>query len=153
MRDLGFDAPNGKEGTQLDIGGTWVSHGSQSAKPPQDALSAAQQVWLNNKSPAVTAFQQHFTGPNAPHANLSDASTGAKGLGVGAMSFAGITLGLKLSNIAQVGMLLVAIAEAVAEAPFTAGASLLQIPAFKEATTVGMHTAINTASSAVMGHH
>lgn len=153
MRDLGLDAPNGKEGNQLDIGGAWVAHGSRSAKPPQDAVAAADDLVSQNGSAAVEAFGKNFKSPTAPAANLSDASTGAKGLGIGAMSFAGITLGLKLSNIAQVGMLLVEIAEAVADAPFSFGASLLEIPAFKEVTTVGINASINTASNAVMGHH
>jgi hypothetical protein len=152
MRDLGFDAPNGKEGTMLDMGTTWVAHGSKSAKPPQDAMTAANDLLAQNKSAAVEAFGKDFKSPTAPAANLSDASTGAKGIGIGTMSLGGIELSLKLSNVAQVGMLLVEIAGAVAEAPFTGGASLLEIPLFKEAATVGFHTAINTASSAVKGH-
>jgi hypothetical protein len=153
MRDLGFDAPNGKEGTMLDIGVAHVQHGTRSAQPPQVAVAATQELVSHNSSTAVDAAGKALNSPGSPAANLASASTGSKGIGVGAMSFAGITLGLKLSNIAQVGMLVAGTAEAVAEAPFTAGTSLLQVPVLRQVATRGINGAISTATNAVMGHH
>jgi hypothetical protein len=151
MRDLGYDMPNGKEGTILDAGLTWVKHASASSKPPQDAHAAAAGVWSGNKSAAVEAFQADFTSPNAPHAKLANASAGSAGVGIGLMACAGIVLGLKVSDITQVTLLLVEIAEAVATASLTFGTSLLEIPAFKEAASLGINAAINVAMNAVMG--
>jgi hypothetical protein len=152
MRDLGYDMPNGREGTIFDAGLTWVRHGSLSSKPPQDAHDAAAQVWSANKSAAVEAFRGDFTGPEAPRAKLANASTGSTGVGIGLMACAGIVLGLKVSDIAQITMLLIEIAEAVATASLTFGTSLLEIPAFKEAASLGINAAINVAMNAVMGH-
>jgi hypothetical protein len=152
MSDLGVpDVPNGKEGTMLDIGTAWVSHGSRSAQPPKDALAAADEILSNNRSVAVTAFGKAFTDPKGPAANLADASTGAKGIGIGTMSLSGIELTLKLAAIGLAGWYLVALAMAVADAFFSGGTSLLALAGEKEVVRTGMNTAINTASKAVMG--
>jgi hypothetical protein len=153
MYDLGVpDVPNGKEGTMLDMGTTWAKHGSQSAKPPQDALTAAHQILQNNKSEAVTSFAKTFTDPKGPAANLADASTGAKGIGVGTMALSGIELTLKLAAIGVAGTYLASIAAAVAGAFFTGGTSLMAIAGEQAVARAGFSTAINTASNAVMGH-
>jgi hypothetical protein len=153
MNDLGVvDVPNGDICGMLKVASAWTTHGSQSAEPPQAALKAAEQIWLTNKSAAVDAFRKEFTGSAAPPANLADASTGATGIGIGLLACAGILVGLMVSDIAQVTALIVEIASAVAEAFVTFGASLLEILGFKETTTIGLNTAINTAAGAVMGH-
>jgi hypothetical protein len=152
MSDLGVpDVANGKEGTILDKGISWSKYGSQSAKPPQDALTVTHQLVQNNKSTAVTAFAKDFTGPEAPPANLADASTGAKAVGVGTMALSGVELSLKLAAIATAAGLLVATAAAVADAVFSGGTSLLALAGEREVARVGINTAINTASKAVMG--
>lgn len=152
MNDLGaVDVPNGDICGMLKTGTAWTGHGIQSAKPPQEALAAAQQVWQDNKGADVEAFQKAFTSPQAPHANLADASTGAKGIGVGVMSCAGIVAALMVADIAQIMAMLVEIAQAVASAFVTFGGSLLEILGIKEITSAGLKVAVNTAATAVMG--
>jgi hypothetical protein len=104
----------------------------------------------------VAAFTKEFTGPQAPVANLLDASTGAKGIAIGILAGAGILASLMVFDVARVTMMLIAIAEAVATmiASLFAGAGVAaaEILAIKEVTSAALNTAINTAMDAVMGH-
>jgi hypothetical protein len=152
MYDLGvFDVPDGDICGMVKVASAWDTHGSRAAGPPRKALAAAEQVWNNNKSAAVDAFRQEFTGPHAPVANLTDASSGARGIGIGVLAGAGILGSLMVLDIAQVTWMLIAIAEAVATAIVTFGGSLLEILGIKEVTTAALNTGINTAANAVMG--
>lgn len=151
LNDLGYQWTQTKEGVLLDMGSSWTGFGSQSRQPPEDAHGAAQQVWSENKSRGVDAFQASWSNPRAPHANLSNAATASAGIGVGLLACAGIVLALKINTIVQLTTLAIGIAEAIATAPLTFGASLLEIPAFKEVTGLAINLLINIALNAIMG--
>jgi hypothetical protein len=151
LQDLGYQWPEADETTLLAMGHAWLGFGGQARQPPQDAHAAAQQVWSANEGKAIEAFQQAWNHPQAPHANLTDAATGAQGIGIGLMACAGIVLALKINVIVQLTTLAIEIAEALATAVPTFGASLLEIPAFKEITGMAINLVINEAMNAVMG--
>jgi hypothetical protein len=152
LNDLGYQWTQTKEGALLNMGSSWTGFGSQSRQQPQDAHGAAQQVWSGNKSQGVDAFQASWNHPQAPHANLGNAATAAAGIGIGLMACAGIVLALKINTIVQLTTLAIEIAQAIATAPLTFGASLLEIPAFKEVTGLAINLLINIALGAIMGH-
>jgi hypothetical protein len=151
LNDLGYTWTQTKEGSLLDMGSSWVGIGGQSRQPADDAHGAAQQVWSENRSQGVDAFQASWNHPQSPHANLSNAATAATGIGVGLLACAGIVLALKVNTIVQLTTLAIEIAEAIATVPVTFGASLLEIPAFKEVAGMAIGLLINIALSAIMG--
>ncbi len=73
------------------------------------------------------------------------------GIGAGLMACAGIVLAVKIDVIVQLVSLAIEIIEATATAPVTFGASLLEIPVFKEITGLLINLLINLALNAVMG--
>jgi hypothetical protein len=152
LQDLGYQWPEADETTLLQMGQAWTSFAARVRQPPQDAQSAAEQVWLANVGKAIEAFEQEWRQSRGAHANLMDAATGAAGIGIGLMVCAAIVLSLKVNVIVQLTTLLMEIASAIAEAPPTFGTSLLEVPVFKEITGMAINLAISLAMNAVMGH-
>jgi hypothetical protein len=107
-------------------------------------------VWQGNRGPSVDAFQQKWMSKQEPHENLGTAQRASAATGVGLYASAAIVTGLKINTIVQLGMLLVEIIEAIATAPETFGASLLEIPVFKEITGRIINLIINEGINALM---
>jgi hypothetical protein len=82
---------------------------------------------------------------------LSDASTGVELGGAALLLCAGIVLGLKINTIINLTILAFEIASAIAEAVPTFGASLAEIPVFREITKRIINAIINEAINAIMG--
>jgi len=133
------------------MGSSWASFGSGMRQPVTDAHAHAQQVWSANQGQAIDAFKQAWNHQSAPHSNLLDGATGAMGIGAGLLACAGIVLALKINVIVQLVELAVEIVQAIATAPITFGASLLEIPVFKEITGLLINLLINVALNAIMG--
>ncbi|WP_433650306.1 hypothetical protein ACQP2C_28230 [Micromonospora zamorensis] len=72
-------------------------------------------------------------------------------IGAGLMVCAGIVLALKINVIVQLTLLAIQIAQAVATAAVTFGASLLEIPIFKLITGALIDQLLNMATEAVLG--
>jgi len=88
--------------------------------------------------------------PDAAHKNLTDGGTAAALVGAGVLICAGVVTVLKTSVIAELVQLVTDMASAIAEAFATAGASLAQIPIFKEFTQKALGLIQNTATNTVM---
>src|SRR5260370_42556639 len=112
-------------------------------KPPQDAHGHATGVWSANQGQAIDAFQAAWNQPKGPHANLLDGTSGSLGVGIGLMVCSGIVLALKINVIVQLVQLAIEIFEAISTAVPTLGASLLEIPVFKEITGMLINLVIN----------
>lgn len=151
LNDIGYVWPNVDEGGLLGMGGSWVGYASDAKQPPQDAHGHATSVWSGSSGQAIDAFEQSWNHPQAPHKNLLDASTGSMGIGVGLMVCSGIVIALKINVIIQLVELAIEIISAIAEAPPTFGASLLEIPVFKEITGMLINLCVNLALNAIMG--
>lgn len=152
LDDLGFLWTQADETVLRHMGSGWMGFSDRASGPPQSAHAAAQRVYTASKGAASDAFRQDWNHPTAPHANLSDATAGAKGVGIGLMACAGIVLALKVTVIAQLVALAAEIAQAILSVPITFGASLLEVPAFKAVTGRLINLAISLALNAVMGH-
>jgi hypothetical protein len=107
-------------------------------------------VWAVNQGEGISAFRQEWTDQEAPHNNLSDATTAAQIIGAGLMVCAGIVLALKINVIVQLTILAVEIAQAIATAVATFGASLAEIPIFKIITGFLIDQIIDFALNAIL---
>jgi hypothetical protein len=147
---LGYTWPEADEEKLFELGTRWTDYGAALATSVQDLESAAQAVWQQNRGDAVAAFQQSWSDGEAPAANLRDGADGATLIGVGLMIAAGVVLALKINVIVQLVMLAIEIAEAIATAVETLGASLLEIPIFKEITGLIINELIDMAMQALL---
>lgn len=151
LNDIGYVWPNVDEVGLTGMGQSWMRYSADAKQPPQDAHGHATGVWSGNSGKAIDAFEQSWNHPQAPHKNLLDASTGSLGIGVGLTVCSAIVIALKINVIVQLVELAVEIASAIAEAAISFGASLLEIPVFKEITGMLVNLCINLSLNAIMG--
>lgn len=131
---IGFSWPASDEEKLFEMGQAWLSFSPTLQGVAQDADGVAAQIWNGNTSTAVDAFQQWWTAAGNGPASVGDAGDAAVLLGTGLIACAGIVLALKVSVIAQLAILAIQVAQAIATAVPTFGASLLEIPIFRAIT-------------------
>jgi hypothetical protein len=147
---LGYSWPEGDEEKLLRIGHDWLGFASDSGRPIEDSHGHAQQVWSANKGDGIDAFQRSWNEHDAAPSNLRDGLTASNIIGAGLMVSAAVVLALKINVIVQLVQLAIEIASAIAEAVATFGASLAEIPIFKEITSMFLDQLINLAIDAVL---
>ena len=150
LNDLGFTWPEVDEEDLFSVGGQWCQFGSAVAKSHQDSTSATQQLFAGNRSAALQAFSTALSNPDSPHSVLADASTGVQVVGAALYAAGGLVIGLKVNTIVNLSILLFEIATALAEAVPTFGASLAEIPVFKEVTNLVINAVINEVVNAIL---
>jgi hypothetical protein len=148
---LGYNWPQADETKLFEMGNAWMGFPDRITAGLKDADVSAQQVWTGNQDSAIDAFQTSWQQPDSARTNLEDGATAATLIGAGLMVCAGIVLALKINVIVQLIMLAIEIAEAIATAAPTFGASLAEIPIFKEITQLIVDQLINLALNAVLG--
>jgi hypothetical protein len=151
LNDLGFNWPEIDEERLFELGGSWTAYGSHLEQISGDAERAAQEVWSGNSGPAIEAFKARWEHEQSPAQILKKGATAAHALGAILMVCAGIVLALKINVIVQLTILLMEVIEAIATAPETFGASLLEIPVFKEIQQKIVNAIINEAIMAILG--
>ncbi|GIF66124.1 hypothetical protein Ais01nite_41590 [Asanoa ishikariensis] len=147
---LGYTWPEADEQKLFEMAQSWVTFGGGLPADLAAAHAYAQQVWTNNEGQAVQAFQAAWSDPESFSANLDDAGVASTIVGAALMACAGIVLALKINVIVQLIMLAIQIAQAIATAAVTFGASLLEIPIFKEITGLILDQLIDLALQAVL---
>jgi hypothetical protein len=150
LNDLGFTWPEVDEMDLFDGGGKWCEFGGNVAQAHQSSSGAAQQMLASNNSGALEAFSTKLQAHDSPHTVLSDASTGVQVVGGAMFAAGGLVLGLKINTMINLITLLVEIISAIAEAAVTFGASLAEIPVFKEITNRIIGAIVNEVVMAVM---
>lgn len=148
---VGFSWPAGDEEGLFALGQTWISFADTLRGHTSDATGQAQEVWQANTAESATAFERAWQAANGPITNLNDAATTCELIGAGLMVCAGIVLALKLSVITQLVILAIQIAQAIATAAVTFGASLLEIPIFRAITKLILDHLLDAALSQVLG--
>jgi hypothetical protein len=148
---LGYTWPQADETKLFEMGNAWMGFPDRITAGLKDADIAAQQVWTGNQDSAIDAFQTSWQQPDSARTNLENGATAATLIGAGLMVCAGIVLALKINVIVQLILLAIEIAEALATAAPTFGASLAEIPIFKEITQIIIDQLINLALNAVLG--
>ena len=151
LNDLGFTWPEVDETDLFSLGSTWVQFGGTLQGVQQTAQTAANQVSEHNQGAAVEAFVAKWSGDKAPAHVVGDLANGAELGGAAIMMCAGLVLGLKINTIVNLGILLAEIVEALATAVPTFGASLAEIPVFKEIAQRVIGAIINEVVSAILG--
>ncbi|XVV10080.1 hypothetical protein ACQP2X_35270 [Actinoplanes sp. CA-131856] len=131
---LGFTWPEADEAALVEMGRAWMSFSDRLEAIVSDATSTASEVWTEHEGEAVAAFQAWWAQQDSPAEALLDGANAATLTGTGLMICGGIVLALKVAVIAQLAILAVQIAQAVATAVPTFGASLLEIPIFHQLT-------------------
>ncbi|WP_433870802.1 hypothetical protein [Saccharopolyspora sp. CA-218241] len=150
LNTLGFTWPEGDEGKIFDMAGEWSSFGDALRPRIDEAHQHAEEVWKQNQDKAIEAFRSFWDGDEAPKKNLDDGAEAAAMVSAGLHVCAGALIALKVAVIAQLVVLAVQIAQAIATAVPTFGASLAQIPIFKEITGLLIDQAIDVAINAVL---
>jgi hypothetical protein len=147
---LGYTWPEADEEKLFKMGDTWMSFGGALQGSVSEANGITQSVWASNQGEAIEAFRQEWSDDEAPSASLSDASTTCMIIGIGMFVAAIIVLVLKINVIVQLVMLAIEIAQAIATAGPTFGASLAEIPIFKEIAGLIIDQIINMAIEALL---
>jgi hypothetical protein len=150
LNTLGFNWPESDEGKLFDLGGHWSALADRLGPAAAAADGHAQQALTANSGTAMDRFKEFWTDGEAPKQNLDDGATASSLVGVGLHVCAGVVVALKIAVVVQLAMLAVEIAQAIATAVPTFGASLLEIPIFKEITSLLLDQAIDLAISQVL---
>jgi hypothetical protein len=131
---LGYTWPEADETLLMKMGQSWIAFSARLGAIVSDAQSTAPAVWSEHDGEAVTAFHDWWAREDSPAQTLSDGVNAAVLTGTGLMICGAIVLALKVAVIAQLAILAVEIAQAVATAAPTFGASLAEIPIFQQLT-------------------
>jgi len=151
LNDLGYNWPKADEEKLFQLGGHWLEYSGSLQQAVQDAGTSAQRVWADNRGDAVEAFKTRWEAQDSPHAVLTDGVTAAQAIGGCLFVCAAIVLALKINVIVQLTILLIEIIQAIATAPETFGASLLEVPVFKKICDMAVNFIINKAMEAILG--
>lgn len=130
---IGINWPEGDEEKLFRMGQTWLDFSGNLGQISGDAEKAAEAVWTGHQGPTVEAFKEMWD-KHGGTKNLDIASGAGMGFGLGLFLYAVILLILKINAMIQLVFLAIAIAQAIATAVATFGASLLQIPIFRQIT-------------------
>ena len=131
---LGYSWPEADETQLIEMGQSWIAFGNRLGGIVSDAGSTASTVWTDQTGDGVTAFQTWWNAEESPAKTLSDGVTAAILTGTGLMICGAIVLALKIAVIAQLVVLAIETAQALATAAPTFGASLAEIPIFQQLT-------------------
>ncbi|GIF72078.1 WXG100-like domain-containing protein [Asanoa siamensis] len=147
---LGYSWPEADEEKLFEMAQHWLALSDQVRTTSADADGLGAAVVAANTGEAIAAFQGRWTGQEAPVRNLADGATAAQGVGLGLMVIAGVVLTLKINVIIQLIVLAIQIAQAIATAAVTFGASLAQIPIFKMITSMILDQIFGLAMDALL---
>jgi hypothetical protein len=147
---LGYSWPEGDEAKMYEVGMAWVDLATALEAPMSGAGDVARQIWECNAGEAVSAFQVVWNHEHSPSNNLLAAGGGNMHIGVAMIACAGVVLALKINVIVQVVLLAIQIAQAVATAVVTFGASLAEIPIFKLITQLIIDQLIGMAIDTIL---
>jgi hypothetical protein len=130
---IGLNWPEADEEALFELGTAWLDFSGSLTADGQDAAAVADAVRSGNSGPAVDAFLREWT-DNGTARSFRISAEAAAAFGAGLVLYAAVVLGLKINVIVQLVILAAEIAEAVATAGPTFGASLAEIPVFQQIT-------------------
>lgn len=146
---IGLVWPEADEDALFAAGQTWMSYGAALRGQATTANDAAAQVWGSNQGDAVDDFRNWWNAAAGPGHTLDDDATAAEIIGGALVAMAAITLALKLAFIAQLALLAFEVAQAIATAFVSFGATTAEIPGFIAASRVICREAVDKAISMI----
>ncbi|MEU4561123.1 hypothetical protein AB0F72_22300 [Actinoplanes sp. NPDC023936] len=151
LQELGYSWPESDESQLLDLGQEWLRLANVIDELHEDVVAAARQVANGNTARAVDAFLTQWQAEDSGAAALTRGSAGAIAIGGGLTVCAGVVLALKINVLVQLTLLAAQIIQAIATAVPTAGASLLEIPIFKQLTNTAIDFLVSQATEVILG--
>ncbi|MBQ0904137.1 hypothetical protein [Micromonospora sp. U21] len=131
---IGFTWPEADEEKLFEMAQAWLDFSGTVAGASGEAGSAAAAVWSQHHGESMQAFQKWWANPENGPGMLPDYSQAAMLIGTGLIIAAAIVLALKIQVIVQLAILAFQVAQAIATAVVTFGASLAEIPIFQMIT-------------------
>jgi hypothetical protein len=128
---LGYTWPEADEDKLVEMGQAWLRLATTLDTLTAAAESGATPVWSDNTGTDIAAFRQWWSNEDSPLASLRDGMPASVLTGTGLVICGTIVLALKVAVIVQLTVLAIQIAQAIATAPVTFGASLAEIPVFQ----------------------
>ncbi|PRY59040.1 hypothetical protein [Glycomyces artemisiae] len=150
MGALGYEWPESDEEKIFNTAGEWTGMADRIAGRVESLNNAARTLVENNSGAEIDAFKEEWDDKESAVRNIADAGDPANLINIGLTIAAGIVLALKIQVIVQLAILAFQIAQAIATAAITFGASLLQIPIFKTITGLILDQLMGVAINAVM---
>jgi hypothetical protein len=148
---LGYNWPESDESKLFGLGSSWHGFNGKFNSPIGAADGHAQTAASEGRGKGVDAFQAAWHEPKSPKENLVNGSVAASLIGGGLFVCAGVVIALKINVIIQLITLAIQIAQAIATAVVTFGASLAEIPIFKFITGLLVGELEDMAIGAVLG--
>lgn len=133
---LGYEWPESDEESIFNLAGEWTGMADQIAGRVETLNSAAKTLLENNSGEEIESFRGEWEDDESAVRNIADAADPTNMITIGLTVTAGLILALKIQVIIQLALLAFQIAQAIATAAVTFGASLLQIPIFKTITGI-----------------
>jgi hypothetical protein len=146
---IGLNRPQADEEKLFENGQTWIDHGSKLRQQAQQANGAARSVPASNSGEPIDAFAKFWDGDDGPGRNTELEATACELIGVGLIVMAAITLAMKIYFITQLITLIIEVAQAIATAIVSFGATLAEVPGFIAATRVFCKEALDKIISMV----
>ncbi|GAB3220197.1 hypothetical protein GCM10027447_04310 [Glycomyces halotolerans] len=147
---LGYDWPESDEESIFNLAGEWTGMADQIGSKVEALNSAAQTVLQDNSGAEVDAFQSEWEDLEGAARNILDVADPSNLISIGMMVASGVVMALKIQVIVQLAILAFQIAQAIATAAVTFGASLAQIPIFKIITGIIVDQLIGIAIETVL---
>ncbi|MGY0232314.1 WXG100-like domain-containing protein [Longispora urticae] len=129
---IGYSWPEADETKLFEMGKTWIGFSGTIHGVVADAHAGAGSVWAEHEGGDIEAFRDWWADGESPAKNLSNGATAAVLTGTGLIICGMIVLALKIMVIVQLVILAIQIAQAIATAFVTFGATLLEIPIFQQ---------------------
>lgn len=147
LSQLGFDWPESDEDKLDAMGQAWTSFAGTLRGLVDEADKQAQLVWSGNRGEAITAFQNSWSGGQAPVASLREGADAAALIGAGCSAAAAIVVALKLKIIAEVAFFVRTcyIAAQAAKTPWTAAGAVAVVIAVRIMVQKAIEAAFNLA--------
>ena len=133
---IGLTWPEADEELLFEAGQQWIAFAGQLRTVAQSANGAAESVWTENEGFSVDAFRAWWNKDDGPRARLMEDAVAAEVIGCALIVFAGVTLALKIAFIVQLTILAIEVAQAIATAVATFGATTAEVPGFIAATRI-----------------
>jgi hypothetical protein len=146
---IGMTWPEADEDKLFDAGQDWLNYGTTLRTQAQQSNSIAQKIPSEHQGEAVDEFTKWWNAEDGPGRNLDENAAAAELIGAGLIVMAGITLALKIAYIAQLVILAIEVAQAIATAFISFGATTAEIPGFVAATRAICREALNKVISMV----
>ncbi len=147
---LGYDWPESDEEKLFDLAGAWTGMADTISGSVEELNAAARTIVDNNSGGDIDAFASEWDDEESAGRNIADTMDPSNVIGIGLMVAAGVVLALKIQVIVQLALLALQIAQAIATAAVTFGASLAQIPIFKTITGLIIDQLIGMAIESVL---